>query len=529
MRRFMLGSVGIALGLGAAAHADGPEVIATNKPQAKVAAVLGAPAPVTVAPGILPVSAVYRGQNSDVPKPMPATPDAATPPLAPSTPLGKPTPLGPPMPDGQPYTTSGPLPPGAIVSGPPKPASTIVSPIPPVVSPVVTPVAPYCASAGPLPTGTFVMGPAAVENRWYVSGEYLYWWVRDGAIPPLVTSGSAADANPGALGQTGTQVLFGNDSLNTQGRSGFRFNMGRWFGPCQQWAIEGGFFFLGQRTNNFAAAGDGSPTSPILGRPFFNVNTGLNDVEIFAQPGVRGNINIDSTSNFYGANLDWRRKLWSGCAYRIDGVLGFRYLNFDEDLNVNENALVVATNLPQTGFSKTESDRFSVDNDFYGGTIGVIQELQRGRWTFSLNTRVSLGSTHQQLEIAGGQTITDPAAGTQVLAGGLLARPGIAGIGPQNIGVYTANTFAVVPEVNFNIGYQISPHWRVFAGYSFLYWSNMLRVGDQIDTSVNIVNYPFFPQPPAPGVGVGTNRPTVLMRETDFWAQGVNAGVQFTW
>src|SRR6516165_10070068 len=40
--------------------------------------------------------------------------------------------------------------------------------------------------------------------------EYLLWWIKDAAVPPLVTTGNPADVSPppGALVAPGTVVLF---------------------------------------------------------------------------------------------------------------------------------------------------------------------------------------------------------------------------------------------------------------------------------------------------------------------------------
>ena len=55
--------------------------------------------------------------------------------------------------------------------------------------------------------------PEAQEGVWF-HVDYLLWWVRPGPVSrPLVTSGSPLDAVPGALGQSGTAVLFGNETV----------------------------------------------------------------------------------------------------------------------------------------------------------------------------------------------------------------------------------------------------------------------------------------------------------------------------
>ena len=69
--------------------------------------------------------------------------------------------------------------------------------------------------------------------------------------------------------------------------------------------------------------------------------------------------------------------------------------------------------------------------------------------------------------------------------------------------------------------YQVAPSIRIHAGYSFLYWTNVARAGDQIDLNVDARQ---LPTRAGPGVGV---QPAFVLRTNDFWAQGVNFGVQF--
>ena len=107
-------------------------------------------------------------------------------------------------------------------------------------------------------------------------------------------------------------------------------------------------------------------------------------------------------------------------------------------------------------------------------------------------------------------------------AGGLLALPG------ANAGSFTQNKFAVLPEVGFNVGYHITPHFRVFVGYNFLYLSSVLRPAGLINPNVDPARIPNFPLPNG-GSPVFPPQPAPLFRTTDFFAQGINFGIQFTW
>jgi len=70
-----------------------------------------------------------------------------------------------------------------------------------------------------------------------------------------------------------------------------------------------------------------------------------------------------------------------------------------------------------------------------------------------------------------------------VQQGGLLALP-------SNIGTQTRNRFAVIPELGVKVGYQLTDHIRVYAGYNFLYASSVVRPGNQIDPVINRAQLP---------------------------------------
>jgi hypothetical protein len=94
----------------------------------------------------------------------------------------------------------------------------------------------------------------------------------------------------------------------------------------------------------------------------------------------------------------------------------------------------------------------------------------------------------------------------------------------SNIGRFNKDHFSFVPEIGMNVGYQINDNVRVFAGYNFLYWTGVMRPGDQIDRSLDVSRIPNFPVNAAP---VSTIHPSVPFKTTDFWATGVNVGIEF--
>jgi hypothetical protein len=56
-------------------------------------------------------------------------------------------------------------------------------------------------------------------------------------------------------------------------------------------------------------------------------------------------------------------------------------------------------------------------------------------------------------------------------------------------------------------------------GYSFLYWNDVVLAANQIDLQVNPTQLP--------GPPVGELRPLFQFQRTDFWAMGLNFGVEY--
>ena len=363
-------------------------------------------------------------------------------------------------------------------------------------------------------------------NRFWARAEYLLWGIKDGNVPPLATSSTVPLG--GQLGAVGTTTLFSGDQ-NYNARHGGRFTIGTWLDDCQTTGIEGSYFFLNGSSDNFNASSTGAPGSDVLARPFFNVITGLQDRQLIASPGVSsGTIGISSSSQLQGANLNMLCNLCCcgnecGCCqtddyvasgYRMDLISGFRFLQLNEDLVIAENITGLAGG-PLAGQTINVVDRFSTRNNFYGGQVGARTEYYRGPWFVNVSGSVALGSTHQEVEIRGTSTFTPPGV-TQ--PGGLLALP-------TNIGNYSRDKFTVVPEIGINVGRQLTKNLRAYVGYNFIYWSSVVRPGDQIDPVINPTQ---IPTAAGPGTLVGPARPAFAFHDTDFWAQGINFGVAFS-
>jgi hypothetical protein len=370
------------------------------------------------------------------------------------------------------------------------------------------------------------------------TAEYLLWWSKrpNSGVPLLTTSPpNGANGVPGAV--PGSTVLLSAGDLGSSFRDGARFGLTYWLDDCASYGFEGRIFFTGDRTDSFQATSAEFPNG--LFRPFFAANPivpggpPLGEFrEVVTSPGsTAGNFTAQNKSQFWGAEVNYRDNICSTCncgsSIRADLLAGFRYLNLNESLTMTEDVtrLTASPMFPDevAGTHILNSERFATDNNFYGGQLGTSVSYRNDRWTADLRATVALGTTDERLNIDGSQIRAIPGGQTLVLRGGLLALP-------TNIGEFNRNVFSVVPEVGLNVGYQLTDHIRTFVGYNFLYWSNVIRPGDQIDRVIDINNIPRFVNvPPGTIPAVFPPRPEARFNDTDFWAQGVNFGVEFRW
>ncbi len=352
-------------------------------------------------------------------------------------------------------------------------------------------------------------------GRVWVDAEYLLWWTKGSPLPPLLTTSPPGTpiTSAGVLGASGTTILFGDERVNTGARSGGRFTAGAWLNEGHTTGIEASFFFLGDETSHFTAVSDGSV---ILARPFIDFNPtspffGQANTVLVAFPGlVRGSFDATTTSRLLGAEVYLRQALWCGCCCRLDTLLGYRYLRLREGLNISETEIATGAGNPLSGVPFVVNEGFDTNNNFHGGEFGLIGEVQRGRWFVRAVAKLGLGTTSQTVRIQG-FTQVDGAAPE---AGGILALP-------SNIGEHHSSHFSVVPELGANLGLVVTPNVRVYTGYSFLYWTQVARPGDQIDLRLNTS------QPPLGAGLIGPAVPAFNVRDSGFWAQGLNFGLEF--
>lgn len=356
-----------------------------------------------------------------------------------------------------------------------------------------------------------------------VTGEYLLWGIKSDVIPSLLTTSGPETLPPmrfpGQLDRPDTVSLFGPGEFDDDFRSGarFRFRLPQVRG--HHWGLDGSFFFLSPtQVSEFFT----SDQFPVLARPVFAPNFDSEFVELIAAPGfTTGQARILADSFLYGADLNVTCDLGcpAGCD-RFQGFAGFRFLDLRENLEFTEFLQALEGAPDPVGTDVEVRDEFETRNQFFGGQVGGHWERDVGRLSLSARGSVALGVTQQLVSIAGSQFRTRPGEQTERLfTGGLLTTP-------TNIGRFANSEFSVVPEVTLTAGFRVTDGLKVFIGYNFLYWSNVLRVGQQIDRVVDVA---LVPNPPVGVPPSGIARPGVLFSQSDFWAHGINFGAELRW
>jgi hypothetical protein len=347
------------------------------------------------------------------------------------------------------------------------------------------------------------------DHIWF-SGEYLMWWFKNATAPPLVTSGGT-----GIIGANGTTVVLDKLDFDDDFRSGARFGGGYHFKDCPHLGIEGSYFFIADRTGNRDFASNGSP---VLARPFLNSVTGSEDAGLIASPLTgSGRTDIAINTNLWGAETNLLIGDFNNGKSYFHWLVGFRYLDLRDDLAMSDQ-FTASPDVPVFGGSHIEdTDVFHARNQFYGGQIGAQFGFQWHRLTLDLRGQVALGTNSESVTIDGSTAITSPGGVTSNFVGGRFALP-------TNIGSHDRQVLTFVPQGMVNVGFAFTPWLRAYAGYTFLYIQDVSRAGNAIDRVINISQ---VPTAVGPGSLVGTPRPAFTFHETDFWAQGLNFGLEF--
>jgi hypothetical protein len=369
----------------------------------------------------------------------------------------------------------------------------------------------------------------SLADRFYARADYLLWWFKGSPVPvPLLTTTSNPTATPvAAFNDPNTTVLLGNQDLGGGIHQGGRFTAGFRLDDRQLIAVEGSYFFLARKTTVRTAASAGQADSPVLAVPFFDEDAGAESTFVLASPGAfAGAAALSLSSRLQGAEIQGVVQACNCDSLCVEVLTGGRFLDLTEKLNFSTTSVGLSD--PNTGLILNTVDQFGTRNLFYGWQVGARAGYRWGSFDVGASAKLALGSVHETANL-NGFAVTNffnaPAGGpftgvpTQTLPG--------AGsfVQPSNLGRLSRDQIAVAPEINVTVGYRLTNSVRVFAGYDFLYLSEVLRPGDQIDRGINFSQ---TLQSVIAGNAQGTGtRPATPLTTTDFWAQGIHLGLEF--
>ena len=353
------------------------------------------------------------------------------------------------------------------------------------------------------------------DRQAYVSLDYFLWWIKSGPLPaPIVTTGSLNDAMPGALGQPNTTVLFGNQNIDYGSLSGGRITAGYWFPQLPWFGIEGSYYGVASRTINYGAFSDDNG-NPLLARSVINAQTGAESAYVTAAPNfVSGGTAVTSSTDLESFEFNLAGNLVHRANLDFDVLLGFRTLSLREDLDITDSFTPLASNIftfqgapVNPPNSLADYDSFHTTNHFYGGQ--VVRPVDVGHRPLRHHhqrqaRRRRDGADRQHLR---GLHAVPIGAAPVTVPGGILAQQ-------SNIGQFSRNQFSLVPEGSLALGYSVTNWLHLSVGYNFLYWTNVLRPGNQIDRAVNGSQ---VPTDASFGTGGGPDRPGVVLQSSNIW------------
>jgi hypothetical protein len=230
-------------------------------------------------------------------------------------------------------------------------------------------------------------------------------------------------------------------------------------------------------------------------------------------PGVEtGSVLVGATGTFGGGDINFLYNLYRSGIWTINLLGGYRYLQLNESLGITANSNLFTTttyndnmgNVLATappGSDVVVVDQFHTRNQFNGAQLGCQFQYQWERLFVTGVGKVALGDTYEVATVSGNTTVL-PLNGIPVqLTGGNYAT--------LQVGRYSTSHFAWAPEIQLNVGYQLSPCVRLQIGYDFLYLSSVARPGNQIDNTYDGITHPLVP-----------------MTSSSYWAQGLTFSMQ---
>lgn len=437
----------------------------------------------------------------------------------------------------------------------------------PPPGPMYPPPGPYTAPLfQPPPPGSGGPGGTGYGDapKWWVSGEYLLLFPSDQPINfPLVTTGSPNQA--GVIGQPTTLTLAGDNDLDYSALGGFRLGFGFFGDADKRFGFQLSGMYSGRGVYDKTVDALGHASIPVIARPFYDTIGGgaTPSSLVLVSPNISaanpnrttaalGSITVRSTTdtwsiepsavwNLFRSQPDAR--LWQS----LDVMMGYKFLGIHETLSVNSYSHltgVTVTPIFQTGpfgvpvqigtritpipvtvggvltaapARVSVGDKFTVLNNFNGVNFAFRHEARYGMFSLTTIGKLAVGHMHQSVRIRGVTAFTDSATGRQGYAfGGLYANT-------TNIGNTDNDEFGVIPELQMNLGINLTKRLTMFLGYNGVYVNRVVRPGNELNPFINSATVPL-----SPNYGTAT-APSLRasLNQTDFWLHGAAFGLQW--
>lgn len=333
--------------------------------------------------------------------------------------------------------------------------------------------------------------------------DYLNWRLRDAPLAtPLLTTSDVADA--GRIAAPSTTVLYGGHSQNLGSFSGIRVSGGCWFTFNPWIGAEFSVFGLPGRESHFQVASSQTPHQ-LLALPFFNQTSGtaVSDSIVIAQPGgaTASAAAMLQTSlwGIEGNALRRRRRSFGRGGDELALLGGIRFIQLNERLDFSSSSSAAG------GINR--GDDIHTQSSFIGFQTGLRSLRQWGRFSFTATGKIGFGATNDLVTVAGHyNSIGFGSPQPSLLPNGNPTTT------PADVSNNFLYAFSVVPEVQAMLSYDLLPRLRFSAGYDFLYWTRLIRPGDQLDTRASLANTTSALAAPI--------QPVPLDRHSDFWLRG---------
>lgn len=350
--------------------------------------------------------------------------------------------------------------------------------------------------------------------RIWANAQYSLWWITPMNSPDLiqtVPSGIALQsfaANTTLPAGSTTRAFPESRQLEFGAFSGVRGTVGVNF---DRFGLEGDYIYMPKVTKTGEIFNAGVPVS--VAQSYFRAGPGTPISLLASLDGqASGGVRSDVSSELWGAELNARLPFFNFLTDVTDSVVGFRYLDLQENLSIRTESNLGGGN------AVIIQDNFSTKNRFYGGQIGLngrINGTSRGLG-FDTTGKLALGAVRQEVTTTGSNTFLASGLPADTENGGLFARGGA-------LGTFERDRFAMIYEQTFNVTYNFTERTQVYFGYSIIWISSVMRPGEAIDPFVNDSNVRFVAGAPA---GSTQNRPAFSWNANDLWMQGMNFGVR---